>query len=128
MKELKKPPTGTETGEATAASWKWFSLMDEAIGSRPSVTPPCLIASAWEESPSTSAASSVSMSQPQEQDEDGESRPGGKRKRKSLHSMLERAERREEEREKKEEERERREEERQDRLCRLLERLVEKLN
>ena len=44
---LKCPRTGvsTEGGEATAASWKWYSLMDEAIGGRPSVTPPVLIAS-----------------------------------------------------------------------------------
>ena len=44
---LKSPPTGvsTEGGEATAASWKWYSLMDEALGARPSVTPRVLIAS-----------------------------------------------------------------------------------
>ncbi|KAL2095429.1 hypothetical protein ACEWY4_010148 [Coilia grayii] len=44
-KDLKNPPTGvsTEGGEATAASWKWFNLMHEAIGDRPSVTPPVLI-------------------------------------------------------------------------------------
>ncbi|KAG5275377.1 hypothetical protein AALO_G00119550 [Alosa alosa] len=46
-KDLKCPKTGvsTEGGEATAASWKWYTLMDEAIGGRPSVTPPVLIAS-----------------------------------------------------------------------------------
>ncbi|KAK0146505.1 hypothetical protein N1851_014168 [Merluccius polli] len=46
-KELKCPRTGvsTEGGETTAASWKWYTLMDEAIGDRPSVTPPVLIAS-----------------------------------------------------------------------------------
>ncbi|KAK0138532.1 hypothetical protein N1851_024944 [Merluccius polli] len=45
--ELKCPRTGvsTEGGETTAASWKWYTLMDEAIGDRPSVTPPVLIAS-----------------------------------------------------------------------------------
>ncbi|XP_059211483.1 trichohyalin-like isoform X1 [Centropristis striata] len=45
-KDLKNPPTGvsTEGGETTAASWKWFELMHEAIGDRPSVTPPVLIA------------------------------------------------------------------------------------
>ncbi|XP_061597530.1 nucleolar protein 58 isoform X2 [Cololabis saira] len=47
-KELKCPPTGvsTEGGEDTAASWKWFRAMDEALGDRPSITPPILIASA----------------------------------------------------------------------------------
>ncbi|KAK0142684.1 hypothetical protein N1851_019374 [Merluccius polli] len=44
--DLKDPPTGvsTEGGKATAASWKWFDLMHEAIGDRPSVTPPDVIA------------------------------------------------------------------------------------
>ena len=44
---LKHPRTGvsTEGGETTAASWKWYSLMDEAIGSRPSIEPPVLFAS-----------------------------------------------------------------------------------
>ncbi|KAG9277970.1 hypothetical protein AMEX_G5747 [Astyanax mexicanus] len=33
-KELKCPPSGsgTDNGEATAATWPWFSLMDEALG------------------------------------------------------------------------------------------------
>ncbi|KAK9957700.1 hypothetical protein ABG768_011923 [Culter alburnus] len=41
-KELKCPPTGTgtESGEATAASWPFFIPMDEAIGGRPSIAPP----------------------------------------------------------------------------------------
>ncbi|XP_056435492.1 PH domain-containing protein DDB_G0287875-like isoform X2 [Gadus chalcogrammus] len=45
-KDLKNTPTSvsTEGGETTAASWKWFDLMHEAIGDRPSVTPPVLIA------------------------------------------------------------------------------------
>ncbi|XP_041838406.1 trihelix transcription factor GT-3a-like [Melanotaenia boesemani] len=45
--DLKRPRTGvsTEGGGVTAASWKWYSFMDEAIGSRPSVTPPVLFAS-----------------------------------------------------------------------------------
>lgn len=48
VQELMKPPTGsgTESGETTAANWKWFSLMNEAIGGIPSIRPPCLIASA----------------------------------------------------------------------------------
>ncbi|KAI9518467.1 hypothetical protein NQZ68_036918, partial [Dissostichus eleginoides] len=43
--ELKTPPTGTGTdeGEATAATWSWFSLMHEAIGSWPSMEPPVLM-------------------------------------------------------------------------------------
>lgn len=28
----------TEDGEVTAASWKWYSVSDEALGSRPSIT------------------------------------------------------------------------------------------
>jgi len=34
---LKCPQTGvsTEDGEPTAASWKWYTAMDEAIGGRP---------------------------------------------------------------------------------------------
>ncbi|KAK0132289.1 hypothetical protein N1851_032918 [Merluccius polli] len=46
LKQKYDPPTGvsTEGGKATAASWKWFDLMHEAIGDRPSVTPPDVIA------------------------------------------------------------------------------------
>ncbi|CAJ1076480.1 uncharacterized protein LOC125297728 [Xyrichtys novacula] len=45
-KDLKCPKTGVSTvrGETTAASWKWYTLMDEAIGGRPSITLPVLIA------------------------------------------------------------------------------------
>ncbi|CAL8371433.1 unnamed protein product [Arctogadus glacialis] len=45
-KDLKNTPTSvsTEGGETTAASWKWFDLMHEAIGDRLSMTPPVLIA------------------------------------------------------------------------------------
>ncbi|CAM4597087.1 unnamed protein product [Leuciscus chuanchicus] len=43
--ELRCPPTGTGTdsGEATTATWPWFSAMHEAIGGRPSIEPPILI-------------------------------------------------------------------------------------
>ncbi|XP_050960172.1 luc7-like protein 3 [Labeo rohita] len=60
-KELKCPPTGvsTEDGEPTAASWKWYSAMDEAIGGRPSITPPALIASSG---PDVAVCSSSSVS------------------------------------------------------------------
>lgn len=130
MKELRKPPTGTgtETGESTAASWKWYSLMDEAIGSRPSISPPCLFASSWEECPSTSAASSsVSVPPENEEDDEGESsNVPAKRSRLSVMEFLERAEKRDEEREKREQEREKKEE-REERLLRLLERIVEKI-
>ncbi|XP_041860932.1 uncharacterized protein LOC121652269 [Melanotaenia boesemani] len=128
-KELRKPPTGTgtETEEPTAASWKWFSLMDEAIGSKPSVRPPCLIASSWEESPSTSVAPS-SVSVPHDEEDEGESSTPAKRPRlESLLHFLEKAEKREEEREKREEEREKKEEERQERLLSLLEKIIEKI-
>ena len=39
---MKAPRTGvsTEGGEATAANWKWFVLMDEVMGHRPAITPP----------------------------------------------------------------------------------------
>ncbi|XP_030199967.1 TBC1 domain family member 10B-like [Gadus morhua] len=44
-KELKAPRTGvsTEGGETTAASWKWYGPMDEALGGRPSISPPVLV-------------------------------------------------------------------------------------
>ncbi len=49
----------TEDGEPTAASWKWYAAMDEAIGGRPSITPPALIASSG---PDVAVASSSSAS------------------------------------------------------------------
>lgn len=53
FKELKAPRTGvsTEGGEATAANWKWFVVMDEVMGQRPSITPPNLISSAMATTP-----------------------------------------------------------------------------
>ncbi|XP_023821929.1 uncharacterized protein LOC111949280 isoform X1 [Oryzias latipes] len=140
-KELLRPPTGsgTEAGEASAASWKWFSLMHEAIGNRASVRPPCLIASCWENPSTSSGASSASVQQQQEQageDEEEERRPPpAKRPRRgSLFQILEKAESREEERAAREEERARRdeerarrEEERQERLLLILEKIVEKI-
>ncbi|KAK7909408.1 hypothetical protein WMY93_014092 [Mugilogobius chulae] len=121
-KELRRPPTGsgTETGEATAATWKWYSLMDEAIGSRPSVQPPCLIAS--------SRGSQVSVPQEQEDEEQDEGRTGRRKRarRDSLVELLKQAEKREEERERKEEERAKREEERDNKLISLLELIASK--
>ncbi|XP_074548761.1 uncharacterized protein LOC141806935 [Halichoeres trimaculatus] len=57
-KELRNPPTGTGTdgGEATAATWPWFSLMHEAIGARPCIEPPVLMDSCVGENPHTDAA------------------------------------------------------------------------
>lgn len=50
--------SGTESGEPTATTWKWFSLMDEAIGGWPSIQPPCLNALARGENPPVSASAS----------------------------------------------------------------------
>ena len=38
--------TGTNRGEATAATWPYFAAMHEAIGGRPSIDPPILMDSA----------------------------------------------------------------------------------
>ncbi|KAK9958568.1 hypothetical protein ABG768_010681 [Culter alburnus] len=53
-KELKAPQSGvsTEGCEETAATWKWFSAMHEANGSKPSIQPSVLIASCSTENPS----------------------------------------------------------------------------
>ncbi|ROL50190.1 hypothetical protein DPX16_14844 [Anabarilius grahami] len=67
-KDLKCPRTGvsTEDGEHTAASWKWYSLMDEAIGGRPSVTPPVLIASSSQDAAVCSCPSVVTPERSEE--------------------------------------------------------------
>lgn len=59
FQELRCPHTGTGTdsGEATAATWPWFSAMHEAIGGRPSIDPPILIDSCDAEVISCSAVS-----------------------------------------------------------------------
>ncbi|CAL8234753.1 unnamed protein product [Boreogadus saida] len=74
-KELKAPRTGvsTEGGEATAANWKWFVLMDEVMGHRPAITPPNPISSAM----GTNSAAVASLSS----GERGESTLCSKRKR-----------------------------------------------
>ncbi|KAF4103532.1 hypothetical protein G5714_016415 [Onychostoma macrolepis] len=48
FKNLKAPRTrvSTEGGEAAATSWKWYSLMDEALGQRPCISPSVIIDSA----------------------------------------------------------------------------------
>ena len=130
MQELRKPPTGsgTESGEATAGNWKWFSLMDEAIGGRPSIQPPCLIASAWGENPPVPASASPDSVPPEQESQgvDQESEPESEPappKRQRLDPVLELMERQE----KRAEEREKREEAREERLLSLLERIVEKM-
>lgn len=47
LKDCKCPKTGqgTESGGPTAATWPFFTLMDEALGQSAAVSPPCLIAS-----------------------------------------------------------------------------------
>jgi len=51
-------------GELTAASWKWYGVMDAALGSKPSITPPVLIQSSDQDeavgsSPSVAGSSNV---------------------------------------------------------------------
>ncbi|KAJ8367961.1 hypothetical protein SKAU_G00079890 [Synaphobranchus kaupii] len=114
FKELLKPPTGvgTEAGESTAATWRWFAAMDEAIGQKPSNRPPVLVASAWVSPLETQPTAS----QPEE-------RPGPAPKRQRVDPVLEFLEREAELRR----ERERRDEEREERLLKLLENIVEKI-
>ena len=127
MQELRKPPTGsgTESGESTAGNWKWFSLMDEAIGGRPSIQPPCLIASAWGENPPVSVSASPDSVPPEGQGAEQESEseelaPLKRQRRDPVLELLERQEKRAEEREK-------REENREERLLNLLEKIAEKM-
>ncbi|KAK9976614.1 hypothetical protein ABG768_021819, partial [Culter alburnus] len=107
-----KPPTGvgTESGESTAGTWKWFNLMDEAIGGRPSIQHPILIAD-----------SVPKESEQQERRESGEARPA--KKRLKTDPVLEFLEREAE----RTEERMRREDMREERLLSILERIVEKM-
>ncbi|KAF4106741.1 uncharacterized protein LOC131550570 isoform X2 [Onychostoma macrolepis] len=78
-KELRTPKTGsgTDRGEVTAATWQFYEDMHEVLGARPSLDPPVVVASFYEDpapilmeivepsSPaSTSAASSSQMSEP----------------------------------------------------------------
>ncbi|KAG8003268.1 hypothetical protein GBF38_007692 [Nibea albiflora] len=130
FQELRNSPTGngTESGESTARDWKWFSLMDEAIGGRPSIRPPCLIALAWGENPPVSASASPDSVPPEPepkcQGEDSESEgpapPPKRQRRDPILELLERQDKRAEEREK-------REEEREERLLNILEKIVERM-
>ncbi|KAK9977104.1 hypothetical protein ABG768_018925 [Culter alburnus] len=58
-KDLKCPQTGvsTEGGESTAASWKWYGVMDAALGCKPSITPPLLIQSGSKDIVNSSSSS-----------------------------------------------------------------------
>ncbi|KAK9976907.1 hypothetical protein ABG768_018728 [Culter alburnus] len=115
MTELRKPLTGvgTESGESTEGTWKWFNLMDEAIGGRPSIQPPILIASSEENSIVPAVSSPDSRG--------GEARPA--KKRLKTDPVLEFLEREAE----RTEERMRREDMREERLLSILERIVEKM-
>ena len=84
--------------------------MDEKAGGRPSIQPPCLIASAWRENPSVSHSVS-----PDTLPHDSVSL--------SFSPLLELLEREE----KRAEERDRRAETREERLLNLLEKIVEKI-
>ncbi|KAK7921940.1 hypothetical protein WMY93_008842 [Mugilogobius chulae] len=39
------PPTGTRAEQGTAATWPWFDAMHGALGERPAIQPPLLVAS-----------------------------------------------------------------------------------
>ncbi|TWW73295.1 hypothetical protein D4764_15G0006890 [Takifugu flavidus] len=91
--------------------------MDEAIGGRPSIRPPCLIASAWGEGHSTSGSSHSVPERPDGESGTEEEQPGpAPRKRQRRDRVLELLERAEE--------RATREEARDERLLDLLEKLL----
>ena len=126
MQELKKPPSGrgTESGEKTASNWKWYEEMDLAIGGKPSITPPSLVASAWENSPISDAASSSSTSTSSQisspDSVPAESPVPAKKRRDGVLEFLEKADERDEARAK-------RDEAREERMLSLLEKIVEKM-
>ncbi|XP_034083665.1 uncharacterized protein LOC117553723 [Gymnodraco acuticeps] len=78
-KELKCPPTrtGTDRGEATAATWPYFTAMHEAIGGRPSIDPPTLMDSATAAVASGSGSTSTEAVQSQATVEDEEAAKSG---------------------------------------------------
>ncbi|KAJ8375427.1 hypothetical protein SKAU_G00060070 [Synaphobranchus kaupii] len=102
--ELLKPPigVGTEAGESTAATWRWYASMDETIGQNLYNQPPILVASAWVSPLETKPTAS----QPEE-------RPGLAPKRQRVDPVLEFLERG------------CRDDEREERLIKLLENIVE---
>ncbi|ROL55325.1 Stress response protein nst1 [Anabarilius grahami] len=129
-KDLNCPQTGvsTEDGEVTAASWKWYALLDEAIGGRPSITPPNLIASSGPGVAVTSPSSERStfartgrkrkdieeLIREMEEKEEREIE-AVEREERRWREMMEREERRERERREQEERREREAREREER-------------
>ncbi|KAK0148858.1 hypothetical protein N1851_010712 [Merluccius polli] len=124
-KDCKYPGTGEGTsGKPTAANWPWFVLMDEALGQRPSIAPPVLIASIPEDTPGPSAVGDQ-QGGGDEDEELEESQPGPKRKRRREDDLLSLMK---EDLKMQREAEERREEskERMDRLFSLLEKIVNK--
>ena len=143
FQDLKDPPTGkgVEAGSVTAATWKWYTEMDAALGGQDSVNAPLVVASNLTATSGgvvvrKDPASTPSTSQAEEEEA---IRP--KRRRESREDVLdflrEQAERdeernkeevkREEEREKREEERERAASHRAERYLSLFEKLVDKM-
>ncbi|ROL41875.1 Stress response protein nst1, partial [Anabarilius grahami] len=130
-KDLKCPQTGvsTEDGEVTAASWKWYSVLDEAKGGRPSITPPNLIASSGPgvavTSPSSVRSTSARTGRKRkdieelicemEEKEAEREKEAVEREERRWREMVEREERRERERQEQEERREREAREREER-------------
>ena len=97
--------------------------MDEARGGRPSIQPPCLIASAWGENPPVSVSASPDSVPPEPEgqgaEQDSESEELAPLKRQRRDPVLELLER--------QEKREKIEEDREERLLNLLEKIVEKM-
>lgn len=119
----------TEDGEVTAASWKWYAVLDEAIGGRPSITPPTLIASSGSDVAVTSPSSVRSTAEragrkrkdieelmyEMEEREAEREMEAGEREERRWREMMEREERRERERREREERREQEAREREER-------------
>ncbi|KAK9976438.1 hypothetical protein ABG768_021643 [Culter alburnus] len=129
--DLKCPKTeeSTEDGELTEVSWKWYDAMDEAIGGRPSFSPPSLIASSDTDVALTTSAS-VSpepertetkrknfedLIREMEEREAEREREATEREERRWREMEEREERRERERQEREDKREREAREREER-------------
>jgi len=97
--------------------------MDEAIGGRPSIQPPILIASSEEDSIVPAVSSLGSVPKKPEQQDRRESVEAGPSKRQRKDPVLEFLEREAE----RTEERMRKEDEREERLLSILEKIVEKM-
>ena len=114
---MKAPRTGvsTEGGEATAANWKWFVLMDEVMGHRPAITPPNPI-SVMKEGESTPCSKRkrepewLSYVRKMEEKEEEKERRADEREEQREREELQREERKE---------REKREEDRRERVARM---------